>query len=694
MHPSARISPVSQWLVLPLFLLSAHVALPADSAQPRLELRCVATGSVQAVVHGQTGRNYLLQTATNLASPIQWAPVAAVSMTNSVCLLSPAASADAARFYRLAVCPTETLARFAPPNLPEGVAVDCRDNIFVSLPLTGEIRKVAPDGTETSFAQLPAMVAGLTVEADGNVFVGVSPVPPNPAQHGVWKITPAGAAALFAQLPPDTLVNDVVFDAQGVLFATDSIGGRIYRLSATGQATVWLADPLLVGAPNPQPPHPAFPIGANGLVFVGTNAFVCNTDFGTVVRVPVNPDSSAGNAEVFTGDARLGGADGLKADVQGNLYVANVIQSLIVRVTPQRQFEVLASALDGLDSPSSLCFGRTPAQRTTLYLVNYATISASIPGGNPKPSLMQMRVDTPGLVLPCTVTLATFVPPNLPEGLTVDGQGNAYVSMALTGEIRKIAPDDTQSTLAQLSPMVTGLTVDASNNVFVGLAALSPPDPTNHGVWRIQPDGSASRFAALPMDSLPNDVVFGPGQMLYVTDTIGGRIFRIDNAGTATAWVFSTLLLGAPNPQPPHPAFPIGANGLAFVGTNAFVCNTDLGTLVRVPVNLDGTAGTPEIFTGGPLLGGADGLKADANGNLYVANVAQSTLLRVSPQGAIETLATALDDLDSPSSLCFGPEPRPTMLYLVNYATISASIPGGNPKPSLMRLDVGMPGRP
>jgi sugar lactone lactonase YvrE len=265
--------------------------------------------------------------------------------------------------------------------------------------------------------------------------------------------------------------------------------------------------------------------------------------------------------------------------------------------------------------------------------------------------------------------------------------------MPLTGEIRKIAPDGSQTNLAQLPGMVTGLTVDSATNLFVGLAALSPPDPTWQGVWRIRPDGTASRFAALPMDCLPNDVVIGPDQMLYVTDTISGRIFRIDSAGVASPWVFSTLLLGAPNPQPPHPPFPIGANGLAFVGANAFVCNTDLGTLVRVPVNPDGTAGTPEVFTGGPLLGGADGLRADVNGNLYVANVAQSLLLSVTPQGAIEVLATAQDGLDSPSSLSFGPPPQPTMLYFVNYATISASIPGGNPKPGLLRLDVGVPGR-
>jgi sugar lactone lactonase YvrE len=46
--------------------------------------------------------------------------------------------------------------------------------------------------------------------------------------------------------------------------------------------------------------------------------------------------------------------------------------------------------------------------------------------------------------------VVTFAPPNLPESIAIDKEGNTYVSMFATGEIRKIAPDGTQSTLAVL----------------------------------------------------------------------------------------------------------------------------------------------------------------------------------------------------------------------------------------------------
>jgi sugar lactone lactonase YvrE len=387
---------------------------------------------------------------------------------------------------------------------------------------------------------------------------------------------------------------------------------------------------------------------------------------------------------VFLGGALLGGADGLRADAGGNLYVANVVQSLIVRVTPQRAMEVIANDRDGLDSPSSVCFGTLPGQRTRLFAVNYATISASIPGGKPKPGFLRIDVEV-------LETLATFPPPNLPEGVAVDDQGNAYVGMAWTGEIRKIAPDGAQARLAQLPVLVAGLSIGPDRALYAAVAP-QPPDPAKHGVWRIGMDGTAAPFALLPPDALPNDVVFDAQGQLFVTDSIGGRIFRVDAAGAVSVWQQSPLLLGAPNPQPPHPPFPIGANGLAFAGANAYVCNTDMGTLVRVPVNPDGSAGVPEVFLGGALLGGADGLRADAGGNLYVANVAQSLIVLVTPQRAMTVIADGLDGLDSPSSLCFATlAGHPGWLFAVNYATISAQIPGANPRPGLLKLDLGMP---
>jgi len=71
------------------------------------------------------------------------------------CLLVPlavvytlvATSAFAAR--------VETIALFDPAALetPESIQIDCHGNIYVSLALTSEVRKIAPDGTQSTLPE-------------------------------------------------------------------------------------------------------------------------------------------------------------------------------------------------------------------------------------------------------------------------------------------------------------------------------------------------------------------------------------------------------------------------------------------------------------------------------------------------------------------------------------------------------------
>src|SRR5262245_10419654 len=100
-----------------------------------------------------------------------------------------------------------------------------------------------------------------------------------------------------------------------------------------------------------------------------------------------------------------------------------------------------------------------------------------------------------------------------PENIAIDHANNKYVSLALTGEIRKIAPDGTQSTFALLplgaAPMticgpffagLTGITFDEHDNLYANLASC---DPDSRGIWKIPHGGQpAIRIAALPMQSL------------------------------------------------------------------------------------------------------------------------------------------------------------------------------------------------
>jgi sugar lactone lactonase YvrE len=133
--------------------------------------------------------------------------------------------------------------------------------------------------------------------------------------------------------------------------------------------------------------------------------------------------------------------------------------------------------------------------------------------------------------------------------------------------------------------------------------------------------------------------------------------------------------------------FPLGANGIAYRQNEIVVGITEGARLVRIAIEPDGSPGTATILAESAALYGTDGLTFDVHGNVWAAVIAQSTIVSVSPSGAITTVATAADGLDWASSLAFG---KNTDLWVVNFAIG----PPGGPGPALLRLDAGAKGQP
>jgi len=304
--------------------------------------------------------------------------------------------------------------------------------------------------------------------------------------------------------------------------------------------------------------------------------------------------------------------------------------------------------------------------------------------------LLAAVVATTAAAVAATVPLTTVVSldPNAneyPEGIAIDKRGNVYIGLVSAGEIRKIDPAGTQSTLATLpvgDGILVGLAVDAPGNVYAALASF---DPATHGIWRIQPAGASERIAALDPAGFPNGLAFDERGNLFVSDSFLATVWRIaTGSGAADIWLQSPLLAGDP-----VNGFGVGANGLAFWRGDLYVANTDAGSIVRVPVAADGSAGTPETYVADPAIAFADGIAFDIRGSLYVVNsLLTNTLVRIAPDRTLETLATADDGLDYPASVAFGTgRGELKELYIANV--------GDNfNRPSVMKADVGVPGVP
>ena len=126
---------------------------------------------------------------------------------------------------------------------PEGVAVDKRGDVYVSLAPLGQVWRIDRDGTETMLAQVvPAGggngVLGMAVDAPGNVYVAAATF--DPATSGVYKIARDGS---FARLPGTEAIvfpNGVTLDKEGNAYVTDTILGAVWRVPARGGfAELW-----------------------------------------------------------------------------------------------------------------------------------------------------------------------------------------------------------------------------------------------------------------------------------------------------------------------------------------------------------------------------------------------------------------------------------------------------------------------
>ena len=127
-----------------------------------------------------------------------------------------------------------------------------------------------------------------------------------------------------------------------------------------------------------------------------------------------------------------------------------------------------------------------------------------------------------------------------------------------------------------------------------------------------------------------------------------GAIFKISPDGkTVSSWITDPLLKGdssATNPCKSVLGVPLGANGLALSNHAFYVANTDKASLIKIPIESDGTPGVALAFSTSdpvtclPLLG-ADGLTADQDGTIFVVGNGGNSLVRVGVDGKASVLS-------------------------------------------------------
>lgn len=251
----------------------------------------------------------------------------------------------------------------------ENVAVGADGTRYVSLSYAGSIDVIPAHGaTSRLVISSGGAVGGLAFEADGSLDTVVTSG--TPSSVGFYRAS-NGTVSQIAGLPAGAAPNGLAIDSNGNRYSTDGSTGAIWRLApgATG-ASQWIQSNLLKRSSGgvSVPGYPNFLVpGANGLKVYNGYVYFSNSSTATIYRSKILSDGSSGPIEAVFADTV---ADDFAFDADGNLFIAtNGFSNEVIRITPSGDRTVIASAANGLDSPSAVAFG-TDADSSTLYISN------------------------------------------------------------------------------------------------------------------------------------------------------------------------------------------------------------------------------------------------------------------------------------------------------------------------------------
>lgn len=509
--------------------------------------------------------------------------------------------------------------------LPTGITIDTNGNLYVTDSGNNAVRKITPAGVVTTLAggtsgSSDGMGAaasfgsprGIAIDSNGDLYVA------DTWNFSIRKITPAGMVSTLTLSGNETpsgkyYPSGIAVDSTGNLYVSDSYNDSIRKITPQGIVSTLAGSKNGSGSPSSEGQFA-------GIVLDSANNIYASYAYGHVIR-KISPmgsvtDMAGGVDGLLDGtgaNARFSSPAGMATDNAGNLFVVDWNNHNVRKVTSAGRVTTVAGndgvlndggdgtgTAAGFYQPDGICADGTG----NLYVAD--TANNKIRKISPEGVVTTLAGTGNGALTDGAPSVASF---NYPNGITIDANGNLYVTDLFGAAVRKVTTSGVVSTLAgggqagdwdgtgQFASFSypRGIVADANANLYVA-------DSGNHSIRKVTPGGVVTTFVGGGTSGLtdatgiaakfktPTGIAIDANGNLYVADTFNHAIRKVTPAGVVTT--------------------------LAGNGASGFADGT--GNAVRF--------NRPK------------GMSIDANGNLYVADSYNNRIRKITPTGVVTTV--------------------------------------------------------